>query len=213
MHRCRDFGMEKSEIPGDGVVCGAGHDRRAARLRLRAGLHRVRRLALRDERGEDLQGHGPGRAERRADHRPERLGRRPDPGGRRFARRVLEGLPAQHARIGSGPADLRDPRAVRGRRGLFAGDHGLRLHDREDVLPLRDRSRRHQDRDARGGDEGGARRRPHALVGLGRRALRPPGRRRGSRRDPRAAVVPAVEQPGRPAASRRLATRPATRRS
>ena len=24
VHRCRDFGMEKSQIPGDGVVCGAG---------------------------------------------------------------------------------------------------------------------------------------------------------------------------------------------
>jgi propionyl-CoA carboxylase beta chain len=23
-HRCRDFGMEKSQVPGDGVVCGAG---------------------------------------------------------------------------------------------------------------------------------------------------------------------------------------------
>src|SRR3984893_10529550 len=23
-HRCRDFGMEKTQIPGDGVVCGAG---------------------------------------------------------------------------------------------------------------------------------------------------------------------------------------------
>ena len=24
VHRCRDFGMEKTSIPGDGVVCGAG---------------------------------------------------------------------------------------------------------------------------------------------------------------------------------------------
>ena len=24
LHRCRDFGMEKSRVPGDGVVCGAG---------------------------------------------------------------------------------------------------------------------------------------------------------------------------------------------
>src|SRR6202140_3164457 len=24
VHRCRDFGMEKTRIPGDGVVCGAG---------------------------------------------------------------------------------------------------------------------------------------------------------------------------------------------
>src|SRR3981081_1652601 len=24
VHRCRDFGMEKTQIPGDGVVCGAG---------------------------------------------------------------------------------------------------------------------------------------------------------------------------------------------
>src|ERR1700704_5589445 len=24
VHRCRDFGMEKTQFPGDGVVCGAG---------------------------------------------------------------------------------------------------------------------------------------------------------------------------------------------
>ena len=45
-HRCTDFGMAEQTIPGDGVVTGYGHDRRPAGLRLRAGLHRLRRLAV-----------------------------------------------------------------------------------------------------------------------------------------------------------------------
>ena len=52
-HRCRDFGMEDQIVPGDGVVAGPRPRRRPAGLRLRAGLHRVRRLALGDQRRED----------------------------------------------------------------------------------------------------------------------------------------------------------------
>ena len=61
VHRCRDFGMEKTQIPGDGVVCGSGTIDGPAGLRVRPGLHGLRRIALRDERREDLQGHGPRR--------------------------------------------------------------------------------------------------------------------------------------------------------
>ena len=95
-----------SSIPGDGVVTGHGTRRRPAGLRLRPGLHRLRRLAVRDLRREDLQGHGPGDEGRRAGHRPQRLRRRAHPGGRRLARRLRRHLPAQHAGLGRRAADL-----------------------------------------------------------------------------------------------------------
>ena len=57
--------------------------RRPPGLRLRPGFHRPRRLALRDQRPEDLQDHGPGHEDRRARDRPQRFRRRAHPGGRR----------------------------------------------------------------------------------------------------------------------------------
>ena len=110
-HRCLDFGMADQKVPGDGVVSGYGTDRRPARLRLRPGLHRLRRQPLRDQRAEDLQGHGPGHEDGRARHRPQRLGRRAHPGGRGLPGRLRGHLPAQHAGLGRGAADLRHPRA------------------------------------------------------------------------------------------------------
>ena len=59
-HRCRDFGMDDQIIPGDGVVAGHGLDRRPAGVRLRAGLHRLRRVAVGDQRREDREDHGSG---------------------------------------------------------------------------------------------------------------------------------------------------------
>ena len=90
---------------------------------------------------------------------------------------------------------------VRRRRGLLAGDH--RLHpDGEGVeLHVHHRPRRHQDGHPRGGDEGGARRRDDAQREERRGALRRRRRPRGHRAGPRAALVPAVEQPRGPAAS------------
>ena len=44
-HNCADFGMETQKIPGDGVVTGSGTINGRLVLRLRAGFHRVRRLA------------------------------------------------------------------------------------------------------------------------------------------------------------------------
>ena len=61
-HRCRDFGMEEQIDPRRRRRLGLRPGRRARGLRLRAGLHGVRRLALGDQRREDLQDHGPGRA-------------------------------------------------------------------------------------------------------------------------------------------------------
>ena len=98
-HRCPDFGMEEQQHPGRRRGHRLRHDRRPHGLRLRAGLHRLRRLAVGDLRREDLQGHGPGDGERRAGDRPQRLGRRAHPGRRRLARRLRRHLPAQHARL------------------------------------------------------------------------------------------------------------------
>ena len=140
-HRCRDFGMEEQIIPGDGVVAGHGRDRRPAGLRLRAGLHGLRRLAVRDQRREDRQDHGPGGEDGRAGRRAERLGRRADPGRRALARRLRRHLSAQHAGLGRRAADLGDHGAVRRRRGLLAGDHRLQRHGRGHELHVRDRAR------------------------------------------------------------------------
>ena len=172
VHRSHDFGLEEQRIYGDGVVTGLRPHRRPPRLRLLAGLHRLRRLAQRGVRREDLQGDGPRDAERRAGHRPQRLRRRAHPGGRRLARRLRRHLPPQHARVRRRPADQRDPRSVRRRRGVLARDHRLHLHGAEDELHVRHRPERREDGHARRRDDGGARRRRHARRDVRRRALR-----------------------------------------
>ena len=78
-------------------------DQRAADLPVRPGLHRVRRLAVRGLRRQDLQGDGPGAEGGRAGRRPERLGRRAHPGGRGVAGRLRRDLPAQHRASGVVP--------------------------------------------------------------------------------------------------------------
>ena len=96
-HRATDFGMDKQRIPGDGFITGYGAIDGRTVFVYRAGLHRLRRLALGDQRRQDRQDHGHGDAGRRADYRAERLRRRAHPGGRRLARRIRGHLPAQHA--------------------------------------------------------------------------------------------------------------------
>ena len=84
-HRSTEFGLDKQKFLGDSVVTGWGKiDGRIVYV-LRAGLHRLRRLALRGRGREDLQGHGPGAAQRRARHRHQRRRRRAHPGRRRLA--------------------------------------------------------------------------------------------------------------------------------
>ena len=102
-------------------------DRRAHRLRLLTGLHSLRRLARRGPRGEDLQGDGQGDGSRRARDRPQRLRWRPHPRGRRLARGIRGGLPAERRRQRSDSSDLGDHGAMRGWRRLLTGDD--RLHD------------------------------------------------------------------------------------
>ena len=171
-------------------------------LRLRAGLHRLRRVAVGDQRRQDRQDHGSGDEDGRAGRRPERLGRRAHPGRRALARRLRRHLPAQHARLGRHPADLGDHGPVRRRRGLFAGDHRLQHHGRGHELHVRDRPGRAEDGDARGSDQGGARRRQDAQRDERRRALLGPRRSRVPAAHSRAARLSSRQQPRRRTAAR-----------
>ncbi len=159
-HRCADFEMDKQKIPGDGVVTGYRHHRRADGLRLLPGLHGLRRQPLGRLRREGLQDHGPGDADRRAGDRHQRLRRRAHPGRRRQPGRLRRHLPAQRHGVGRDPADLRHPRAVRRRRGVLAGHDRLHLHGEEDQPHVHHRPGRHQDRHARGRHQGGPRAAP-----------------------------------------------------
>ncbi len=72
-----------------------------------------------------------------------------------------------------------DPRAVRGRRGVLAGDHRLHHDGEEQLVHVHHRPRGDQDGHPRGGDEGEPRRRARAQPEVGRRPLR--GRERAAR--------------------------------
>ena len=122
------------------------HGLRPQGLPLLPGLHRLRRLAERGLRREDLQGDGPRREVRLPRHRDQRLGRRADPGGRRLARGLRGDLLAQRPGVGRHPADLARDGPVRGRRRLLARDHRLRLHGRGLVVHVHHRPRRGEDR-------------------------------------------------------------------
>ena len=206
-HRCIDFGMEKTRVPGDGVVTGWGTINGRIALRVRQGLHRVRRVSVGGARQQDDQDPGHGAQEPRADHRPVRRGRRAHPGGRGGARRLWRGVPAQRARLGRHPADQRDHGPVRRRRRLFAGHDRLHLHGEGHVLHVRHRPRRGEDGDQGGGDGRAARRRhrAHHQVVDRRRRLRQ--RRRGSAADAPADGLSAVAAISQACPSCRPATR------
>ena len=131
-------------------------DRRPPGLRLRPGLHGLRRQPLRDQRPEDLQGDGPGHEDGRARHRPERLRRRAHPGGCGLAGRLRGHLPAQHPGLRRRAPDLRHPGPLRGGRRLQPRHHRLQRDGEGHLVHVRDRARRHQDRHPRGGHQGGA---------------------------------------------------------
>ena len=188
--------------PGRRVRDRLRQDRRPAGVRVRARLHRVRRVALAAERQEDLQANGPRDEDRGAGYRPQRLGRGAHPRGRRVPGGLRRDLPAQHARQRGRPADLGRHGSVRGRRGLLPGDHRLRLHGRPQQPYVRHRPGRHPHGDARGCEQGTARRRTHAQRDQRRGALPGSGRHALPADDPGARLVPAVEQPGRPAVRR-----------
>ena len=141
-HRSTDFGMERRQDPGRRRGDGLGHGQRAHGLRVRQGLHGVRRLALGGACPEDHQdpGHGPEgpRADRRACSMPG--GRASRRGWRRSG--ATARFQAQRDRLGGHPADLGDHGAVRGRGRLLAGDDRLHLHGARPLLHVRDRARR-----------------------------------------------------------------------
>ena len=120
----------RAALPGRRSRHRLRQDQRAPRRRLRAGLHRPRRVVLRGAVEQDLPHSGPRARKRHSAHRPERLGRRAHPGGRPRPRRLRRGVRAQRDGLGRHPADLADPRAVRRRRGLLARADRFRDHGR-----------------------------------------------------------------------------------
>ena len=143
-------------------------------------------------------------------HRPQRLRRRPHPGRCRLAGRLCRGVPAQRDGLRRRPADLADHGAVRRRRGLFAGHDRLHLHGEGQLLHVRDRSRRGEDRDARDRDPRGTGRRRHPYREVGRRRSRVRERRRGAAAAPPLHRLPAASNrekpPVRPTPIRSTAT-------
>ena len=105
-HRSHDFGMEAERVPGDGVVTGHGMvDGRLVFVFSQdftvfggslSEAHAEKICKVMDQRDEG----------RRAGHRPQRFRRCAHPGGRRLARRLCRGVPAQCARIRRHSADF-----------------------------------------------------------------------------------------------------------
>jgi hypothetical protein len=198
-HRCTDFGMEETGVSGRWRDHRLGHHQRPPGLCVQPGFHRVRRLAVGDPCGEDLQGDGSRRAERRA---ADRLN---DSGGARiqegvaslggyaevFWRNVQASGVVPQISVIMGP--------VRGRGGLFAGDDRLHLHGEGHELHVRHRPGRGEDRDQRDrhGGRTGRRVDPYEEVLGRRRSLRQ--RRRGADRDPPDVRFPAAVEPRKPA--------------
>ena len=151
-----------AEDPGRRRGDRLGHGERPHGVRVRQGLHGVRRLALGDACAEDPEDPGHGDEGARADRRPVRCRRRAHPGGRRLARRLRRGVQAQRDRLGRDPADFRDHGAVRGRRRLLARHDRLHLHGEGHELHVRDRAGRGEDRHQRGRHRRRARRRERA---------------------------------------------------
>ena len=201
VHQSHDFGMQEQRVPGDGVVTGSGKIHGRTVFVFAQDFTVFGGSLTRGVRAEDLQGDGSGHEDRSAGHRPQRLGRRPHPGRRRVAGRLRRHLPAQHAGLGSRAPDLRGHGAVRGRRGVLAGHHRLRLHGQEHLVHVRDRTRRDPGGDPRDGDRRRARRRRRARCHVRGRSLRRRRRGRVPGADPRAADLSAVQQPRGPAAA------------
>ena len=207
--------MEEQIVPGDGVVAGQGRVDGRPVYAFAQDFTVFGGSLSETNAAKIVQGDGPRAQDGRADRRPQRLRRRAHPGRRAVARRLRRHLPPQHARLRRHPADLRDHGSVRRRRGVFAGDHRLQHHGRGHELHVRDRTRRDQDGDARGGHQGGARRRADAQRDQRRRALLDGRRPRVPPADPRAARLPAVATTStiRRGARRRIRSTAKTRRS
>ena len=198
-HRSTAFGLEKNRPYGDGVITGFGTIDGRQVVRVLPGLHHLRRLAGRGLRREDHQGDGPRHEDRLPDHRHQRGRRRPHPGGRGLARALRRDLQAQRPRQRRDPADQPDHGLLRRRARLLPRGHRLHDHGRRHLQHVHHRSRRDQDRHRRGRHDGGARRRPGPQHQVGQRPLHGLRRGRRARVHQGAALLPAAEQPRRPA--------------
>ena len=179
-HRCADFGMGEQKIPGDGVVTGYGtvngrlvfvfsqdftvfggalseaHAEKICKIMDHAIKVGAPVIGLNDSGGARIQ---EGVAS---------LGGYAEV----FQRNVLASGVIPQISVDHGP--------LRRRRGLFAGDDRLHLHGEGQRLHVRHRPGSGEDRDPRGSDRRGPRRRSHALdqIGRGRPGVRE--RRRGA---------------------------------
>ncbi len=158
-HRSNEFGMEKTKIPGDGVVTGWGTVNGRTVYLFSKDFTVFGGSLSRDACAENHQGAGHGDEGARAHHRPVRRRRRAHPGGRRRARRLWRGVQAQRHRLRSHSADQRHHGPLRRRRRLFAGHDRFHLHGARHLLHVRHRAGRGEDRDQRSGHRRRARRR------------------------------------------------------
>ena len=179
------------------------HRRRPSGVRVQPGRDDLRRVARPGVRREDRQGDGPGDQDRQADRGHQRGRWRAHPGGCRVARALRRDLQPQRARVRRHPADLADHGRERGRARLLPRADRLRGDGRPDLAHVHHRPGRDQDRHRRGRRLRGPGRRADAQHQVRQRAL--PRRRRAGRDLLRqgVAVLPAVQQPVRPAGVRR----------
>ena len=123
--------MEKTQIPGDGVVCGAG-DVEGRPVYVFAQDFTVFGGSLSESNADKIC-----KVMDLAVQNGAPIIGLNDSGGARIQEGVvsLAGYSKvflrNTLRLGRRAADLGDPRPVRGRRGLLAGDHGFRFHDGE----------------------------------------------------------------------------------
>ena len=161
-HQSHDFGLEAQRPAGDGFITGYGRiDGRLVYVFAQdftvfggslseanaAKITKIMDLAMRD--GAPVIGLNDSGGARIQE-------------GREVARRLRGYFSAQHTGQRSDSADQRDPGAVRGRGGVFARNHRFYFHDARDVLHVRHRAGRDQDRYARRSDQAGTRRRDDA---------------------------------------------------
>ncbi len=178
---------------------GNGTRGRAGCGTLQPGFSGRGRFARARSCAQDLRHHGSCPEERHAPRRNERLRRSTDSGGRRVALRIRPGLLPERRAVGRRATDLADPGQLRGRRGLQPGPQRLPHHDPQDRQHVHLRPRGHPRRHRRDGHHGADRVGRDQRLRLGQHPLRR-RERRGCPADlPRAALVPAVQQPGGPA--------------
>ena len=123
-HRCTHFGMEKKQIPGDGMVTGYG----------------TRRFSERKQCCKDRKSSTTGIEKRCSHHRAQRLG------GSSYTRRCKQSLGicldllSKHDSVGSYSSNLRYSRPLRRRSLLLSRPHRFHLHGKREEPYVHHRS-------------------------------------------------------------------------